>query len=138
MPKWLDDLIDGHLQRLGYHKARSRLVLPAFLSDEAEGALRPFGATWGDDQLRRLAMSSAWVYSDINLIAREISQAEMHVCRRKDQAYEDLGDHPFERLLRQPNPFMSRSFLVSWTVGWVLLDGAAYWYMAPRPRSISA
>jgi HK97 family phage portal protein len=130
MPRWLDDLVDRQLRRLGYRKARS-LALPTFLSDEAGGASRPFGAAWGDDGLRRLAMGSAWVYSDINLIAREISQAGMHVCRREGPAYQDLGDHPFERLLRRPNPFMSRSFLVSWTVGWLLLDGAAYWYLAP-------
>lgn len=130
-PKWLDRTIDRTLGRLGYQKARSRL--PLFLSVEAEQAdTMPFDGGFSAEQRRRLAMASPWVFSDIDLIASEVSAAHLNIMRRVGDEKEEVKDHPFVRLMERPNEFMARSYVMNYMTTWMWLDGEAYWFLAPN------
>src|SRR5690554_4464564 len=84
----------------------------------------------------RLAVTSAWVYSDMALIANRVASTDAmpQVKQRNDEDGEVIPDHPFTLLLNQPNPFMSRTFLMRYTANWYDLQGNAYWFLAtPTP-----
>lgn len=83
------------------------------------------------DDWETLAITSSWVYSDIDLIAKEGARAALEVYERKGEEPEAIQDHDFEQLLRRPNPFMGPSFVKRYTLSWWLLRGEAYWWLVP-------
>jgi len=78
----------------------------------------------------KLAVTSAWVYSNIKLIADRIASrnANLKILNRQDKS--ELDNHPFAALLDRPNPFMSGSFLKRYTAWWYLLRGNAYIFIS--------
>lgn len=80
----------------------------------------------------QLAITSAWVYSDITLIANRAASKDAmpKVKRVVGEDLEDAGNHPFEMLLRKPNPLMSGSFLIRYLKEWYLLGGEAYCFIS--------
>jgi HK97 family phage portal protein len=82
------------------------------------------------DGAQRLAVTSAWVFSDLTLLGRRIASksARPQVKRRVGEKLVDLGNHPFERLLARPNSLMTGDFLLQYTSWWYGLRGNAYWF----------
>lgn len=116
--KWLDRTV----ARLGYTKAAGYAVAPVFAGEAPVGG--EFGYSgYSDEQRERLAITSAWVYSDIRTIANEASAADVDIWRGQDE----IEDHPIELLLERPNSHMSRSWMRQYSVQWLLLRGEAYW-----------
>lgn len=132
MPTWLDNWLDQQISRLGYTKARGdRVDIGTVFAGEAPLLT---GDVWGSmtqDDWDRLAITSSWIYSDIDLIAKEASRAKLEVHSQQGEELVAEVDHEFERLMAQPNPFMSRSFLKRYTLTWWLLRGEAYWWIVP-------
>jgi phage portal protein BeeE len=124
---FIGNVVEAYLRSRGYRKQGER---PAFFEVEAQTGLWSLG-DWNRRAEEELAMKVSWVYSDINMIARECSQAALSVVKEKGEETEAISNHPFEVLMRRPNPFMSRSFLMQYTVGWLKLDGNAYWLLIP-------
>lgn len=87
------------------------------------------------DAARRLAITSSWVYSDIDLLAGRIAgkAARPQVKRRVGSTLEDVGNHAFEKLLARPNSLMPGSYLLRYTLWWLLLHGNAYIFVS-SPR----
>ena len=84
----------------------------------------------------KLAVTSAWVYSDISLIADRVStdKAMPQVKRRVGEELEDVGDHPYEQLLKTANPLMTGQYLRRYMVWWLLLRGESYVFIGtPGP-----
>jgi HK97 family phage portal protein len=53
-----------------------------------------------------------------------------------DQEPEDIANHPFERLLRHPNPLDSRYEFLKATISSWMLNGNAYWWLnRPSPTA---
>ena len=116
--RWLDQTI----ARLGYVKA-TRTPVAAVFAGEA-----PIGAGLGSndysqEERERLAITSAWVYSDVRVIANEASAADIDIWQGQDE----VEDHPIEMLLERPNPHMAAAWMRQYTVQWLLLRGEAYW-----------
>lgn len=84
---------------------------------------------FSQEQLQRLAMRSAWFFSNITLLARKCSKPALSVLEVKGEGAEAVYDHPFERLMRRPNPLMGGKYLLQYTLAWLGLDGNAYWYL---------
>jgi HK97 family phage portal protein len=81
-------------------------------------------------------MASPWVYVAVNRIAEAAALVPFHVYSdRTAGAGSDIErpDHPFEQLLRRPNPLMSRFELIEHTVGGLEIHGNAYWFLAGEP-----
>ena len=82
------------------------------------------------DAAYKLAVTSAWVYSDIKLIADRLASrdATLKVLKRFDKSVIDT--HPFLELLDSPNAFMSGSFFKRYLAWWLWLRGNAYAFIA--------
>ena len=131
MPVW-DTWLDKQIARLGYVKAQPRQVgIGTVFAGEAPLLEGDSWNTMTQDEWERLAITSSWVYSDIDLIAKEGARAKLEAHERKGEELEAIPDHEFEQLLRRPNPFMSTSFLKRYTLSWWLLRGEAYWWLVP-------
>ena len=77
----------------------------------------------------RKALSSVYFYSNIRVLAQKVGAPDLHVLKRVGETKEPLYDHPFEQLIRRPNPLMSRSDLMDFSTWWLYLKGDAYWYL---------
>jgi HK97 family phage portal protein len=106
------------------HRARTGFI----------GAMAQAGRWQGGDYSRKgaqkRAMQNSWIYTAINLITNEFSAATLKVMdvSGADEPLK-VGNHPLLRLLRRPNPFISRAYLWIYTLAWLLLDGNAYWFI---------
>lgn len=79
-----------------------------------------------------LAMTSAWVYSDIKLISDRLASrdARMKVQRPTAEGMTDEKKHPFYGLVNRPNSLMSGSFMLRYTAAWYLLRGNGYLFIS--------
>jgi HK97 family phage portal protein len=97
-----------------------------FFGDYAPSMLYNW-ANYDEEKQQQAALTSSWVYADIRGIANEISQAELDVTQGRGKNRTVVEDHPFLDLLNHPNDFMSRMFVLQYTIWWWLLRGEAYW-----------
>lgn len=73
---------------------------------------------------------SSWVYVAVNRIAEAAALVPLHVLRVRGEGRVAVENHPLERLLDAPNPYLSRFELFEQTVGMLELTGNAYWFLA--------
>lgn len=107
---------------------------PEFLTATAEAAKWKGGAFNGDrEAAQRRALQNSWVFTAINEKAMEISKGRLHVYRDNglDDDAQQIAGHPFERVMRHPNPLMGRALMWQFTHWWQDLDGNSYWFLAP-------
>lgn len=79
---------------------------------------------------RRRALSYPAVFAAVNLIAKSVAKLPLHVYRRGERDYrERADDHPLERLIQRPTPYMTRVTLLQTLSAHVLLRGNAYAYV---------
>lgn len=100
----------------------------------AEMPIDPKRDTVSYDQERyeRVSLSSSWVFSNIDAIAKEASTSRIQVFTLEGEKRRPIIDHPFELVMRRPNPWMGSSFLKRYTATWQLLRGEAYWMLVPN------
>lgn len=72
---------------------------------------------------------SPWVYIAVNRIAESGALVPLHVQRLEGERRIEVEDHPLERLLADPNPYLSRFELFEQTLGMLELTGNAYWLL---------
>ncbi len=125
-------LVGNAINRLsdaGYIKAPAP---PAVVISPAGGVSLPideeyFAVSDKLEQYEKLALTCAWVYSDINVLGKETSKAAFTVQEVSGEDKTPVVDHEFERLMRRPNPHMSGTYVKQYTVWWWMLRGEAYW-----------
>lgn len=129
--QWVTNQIVG----MGFVKADDRgsgVSISTVLGGEAP-RIGPLNIPVLDDEKQRraerLAITSAWAYSDINLIASEFARASFGVYEQGEESLEEIVAHPFETLLAKPNRFTDHSFLLRYTMTWLQLRGEAYWWL---------
>ncbi len=77
----------------------------------------------------RVYQQSPWVYIAINRIAEAAALVPLRVMRLRGEQRLQVENHPLERLLDAPNPYLSRFELFEQTVGMLELTGNAYWLL---------
>ncbi len=77
---------------------------------------------------------SAWVYVAVNRIAEAAALVPLRVYRRAEGEDIAVPDHPLQKLLDSPNPYLSRFELFEQTIGYLELTGNAYWYLMGDER----
>jgi len=130
---WLMGIRDWLAGRWGYTKeakAESSSSLRLIFGGEAPTSPQPEWAGLTDEQRERLAVTSAWVYSDVQELTRLACQSKLEVHRREGEAEVPEDAHLFEQLMRSPNPHMGRHYVMQYTWWWWLLRGEAYWLLA--------
>lgn len=86
-----------------------------------------------EEQQLRLNLKLSWIYSDIDLIARETASTEHHVLSSDEIGKKTrLDTSKLFRLVEEPNPYMSKPFLLRMIVYWLSISRrGAFVYMAP-------
>lgn len=128
---WLSDQTTKYLASLGFVKANDiqSLMSPVFAGEmPASGVL---SNNYTQDQLERLAITSAWVFSDIDVVTSKAASAKIQVYARTGESKEPIEYHEFEQLMMRPNVHMGSSFLKKYTFTWMQLRGEAYWMLVP-------
>ncbi|KPL80228.1 hypothetical protein SE18_24545 [Herpetosiphon geysericola] len=106
------------------------MTFPGWTDMGADGANPP---KLTPEARARLAMQSAWVFSNVQVIAQELTTATLRVSEALSNTEEpqQVINHAFELLWNTPNPFFSRSLLMQVWAWFLCLKGEAYLYFAP-------
>lgn len=84
------------------------------------------------DLLRaKTAITSPWVFADVQAIANEFSTAELIIKERHGEKLEDVDNHPLEMIWESPNEHMGRSFVTAFWAWSYVLSSKAYLYWVP-------
>jgi HK97 family phage portal protein len=142
-------MIERALRRIGYVKFRPASVIHRVDPGVPGRPLPQIAPEIGQaTQYAGVYMRSPWVYVAVNRIAEAAALVPFRVYARTSPAAAlsaggegeqrapgdvELPDHPFERLLRRPNPLMSRFELIEHTVGCLEIHGNAFWFLAGEP-----
>lgn len=108
---------------------------PNFLTSQAQEGRWKGGVFNGEksDAARR-SVQNSWIYMMIQRKAMEKSAARLYVVDNPE-GLEDTGTvikgHPFQRILRNPNPHMDGSFLSQYMDWWQDLLGENFLFLAP-------
>ncbi len=79
----------------------------------------------------KVAVTSPWVYADVQAIANEFSTSELVIKERRGTKLEDIDNHHLEQLWESPNEHMGRSFVTSFWAWSYVLASKAYLYWVP-------
>jgi len=96
-------------------------------------AMAEAGKWQGGDYTRRgsqrRALTNSWYYTGLNLITNDVSAGKLKIMQASGSEMVEIQNHLVPQLLRQPNPWMGRSYLWQYTTAWLYLDGNAYWFV---------
>jgi HK97 family phage portal protein len=141
------------LRRIGYIKWRPASVIHRVETGAPGDPLAEIAPEMGEaGKYAGVYMRSPWVYVAVNRIAEAAALVPFRVVTSPPNPLSTRGegenvgahsytpggeievaDHPFEQLLRRPNPLMSRFELIEHTVGCLEIHGNAYWFLAGQP-----
>ena len=124
-------LVQSFLNRMGYVKA-SDIEAPAHLLAHADSARFsiPDGSIYANQA--SLFQRLSWVHTAVSHPANYAAGADFAVKRRLGEDAEDINNHPFEQLLRRPNPLHSRYQMLEAVYAWQALTGNAYIWLNRR------
>lgn len=115
-----------------FTKYRTQAKAPPYLREEL-ASVYGIDLNWLNDydeeKLQQLAIRISWVFSNIDRIAKEVSDAKLEVYKRGSN--EKNIDHDFEKLIESPNEFFGRMALFQYLIWSLMLsEDGAYWYLA--------
>ena len=121
-------LLDGIARRLGYTKAQVENA-PSWLRADAESAQYSIPDRALPAAQLELYQRLSWVQIAVAAVAEQAATTKFNVMAMSGEDTDAIENHPFEMLLRKPNPLNSRfEFLVS-TVSCLALTGNCYWWL---------
>ena len=119
--------IDNIAKRFGYSKAvQKKYPGWALATADIEGFEFPIFVD-NDNKLSYFEKVS-WVNTGINMVSTIAGGAKWNVKRSEGEKTVDVPNHPFEQLLKAPNPTMSQSDLIFSTVAYLGVCNTAYWW----------
>lgn len=137
---WLADRADFARLRFGggasMRAAGVRSLGPSFLESQARVGGYGGGETMDVEGAQRLAATTSWVYSDVQLLAGRIaSEAGRPVAAKYEGGkWVEMWDHAMTALLARPNGLMSGSFLLRYLAWGYFLGGNAYAFISTDRR----
>ena len=131
--KWVSAFLDGPaLTTRSAPVGRPGAMFGSLL--DRWGKLTPNGSgdTFDTDSAYRLAMTSAWAASAMDLRAKALSgkDARPQMAQRDADGTQPIQNHPFTALLERPNSLMSGGFLLRYVSTWLDLRGNAYLFVS--------
>lgn len=120
-------LLDSLAARLGYSKAKA-YSYPAPLLAQAEGARYSIPDGSAQQTQINLYTQLDWISAAIEHVANIAAGAVFSVEQLVGEESKDIPNHPFEILLRAPNPLQTGMELWRDFYSWRLLTGNAYLY----------
>lgn len=71
----------------------------------------------------------SWVQIAISAVSRTVATTPLSVQRMTGEDTRAIVNHPFEQLLRRPNPMDSRYEFIAATYAWRAVTGNCYWWL---------
>lgn len=140
----IDRLTGWGVDRYAFIKARLARTAPRYIAEEAKVSSMGLYSSGEDEfnqwlqgiseeKLQKLYLSISWIYSNIELISRETASIDARVKEQiNDRKSIEVQRHPVELLLDHPNDFMTKSYLLRYTIYWLSIsDKGAFWFLAP-------
>ncbi len=128
---------DNVFGALGYAKAQPVEKPPGWLVATAQAEAYSVPDRQLPEAQLELYQRLSWVQIAVSKVAEVAATTAFGVKRLVGEDTEDISNHPFELLLRRPNPLMSRAELLEATLAYHALTGNAYWWLN-RPGSKGA
>lgn len=125
MSNWIDNIA----ARIGYTKTARVDNPPAHLLASADAQRFDIPEYWLPRNQLELYQRLSWVAIAVGTVARTAATTALSVKRLVGEDEEDVTNHPFELLLRKPNPLASRFELLEGTISNRLVTGNAYWWL---------
>lgn len=87
-----------------------------------------------EEELIKLIRYISWIYADIALLSRVVWAADFRMKEPgKSRKMVDVVDHPFLDVFNDPNPWMTKNYLMEYMMGWLMTSRrGAFWYLAPN------
>lgn len=122
-------MLDRILGRMGYRKAAELKKPPGWLV--ATGVEEQYSLPMRDSYESQLDLYQklTWVQIAIGAVARIVASTSLEVVKMEGEDEVAIPNHPFETLLKAPNPLFSRFELLQATVSYLCLTGNAYWWL---------
>jgi len=117
----------------GYQLA-SRIKRPSMLTAAADYSRWNGGDIGMQDAATKRAMINSWVYTAIQRKSMDVSAGKLSIVHNPeglDTTGTPIHSHQLLKILRRPNPVISRSFLWLYTHMWLDLKGESYWFLLP-------
>ena len=134
--------LDGLIKRLGYvpqdpytliprtpAKAAPLTEAPAFLRADASAEQYSIPDRSLPEAQLELYQRLSWVQIAVSKIAEVGATTAFNVMALAGEETNDIPNHPFELLLRRPNPLNSRAEFLEATLAYYALTGNAYWWL---------
>lgn len=123
-------IFDTLFNRLGYERKTQEIANPpGHLLAHAGAAQYEIPdydlAEHQADLYRRLS----WVHIAVSMVAKSCATTAFEVKKLIGEDEEDIPNHPFELLLKKPNPLMSRFEFLEATIAFYKLTGNSYWWI---------
>lgn len=136
---WVENTINWYLGLRNSEKFRTPRKTPPYVSAEV-GSLDQFGvpqswySDWEFEKQQRAAIRLSWIYSNIIRIGNEVAAADFSVF--KEGTHEKDINHPFEQIMKFPNPFFDGRTLLKYAIWALSVDEyGAFWFVAPDRQS---
>ena len=120
-------LIDKLASRMGYAKAKPELA--RWLMETASYESMTYPQYVDNKNKLSYYQRVSWVNIAIDKIATIASGAAWNVKRLEGEQTVDIPNHPFEKVLKSPNPTMGQSDLIYATIAYMGVCNTAYWWV---------
>ena len=122
-------IFDRIFERMGYSKTEAIANPAQWMAATAgvEKYLIPTGEMYRNQA--ELYQRLSWVNMAVNIVSSSCAVTPFEVKKLIGEEEEGIKNHPFENLLRKPNPLMSRYEFLQATIAYQSLTGNAYWWL---------
>ncbi len=121
-------IIDTFMARIGYRKIASGAVtgpVPLAIAGQYQWERDPSILLRNDELYKKIG----WIFSAVNAVAKYAAGVRFGVYRAEGEEQKDIPNHPFEVLLRRPNPLMSRAEFLTASFAYSILAHNCYWWI---------
>ena len=95
--------------------------------------------SFDEEQKIRALRYITWIYADIAMLARMTWAADFRMKEPgKSRKMIDVPDHPFLDIYHNPNPWMTKNYLIEYMLGWLMTSRrGAFWFLSPDKNDLS-
>lgn len=122
-------IIDNLLKRMGYEKYMGEMRAPSIFGRMAEASQFNIPSGKLSQTQAELYQRISWVNIAVSNVAKLASTVKFEVKTYDGEKLTQIDNHPFEQLLRKPNPLQSRFEFLETTYAFRKLTGNAYWWL---------
>lgn len=121
-------IIDTFMRKIGYTKVQTGAVseaVPLAMAGQYQWERDSSLLLRNDDLYKKIG----WINTAVRAVAEYGAGVKFSVMSLSGEDEKDIPNHPFEVLLRRPNPLMSRAEFLTASFGYYKLSENCYWWI---------